>query len=193
MRRINITEWDEDDGQRVQRLIGWFDADRARRFVERREAYDGANLAGVHLRDQNRGQVLWLTASGRWIVQQWSRWQGEEEDTWRYVDEGDAYDWLMVNGDDDAVTELFGAPQPERGPGRPAIGPLVHIRLAPEMIAAIDEVAAVQAQVGGDEWRDMPRAELIRRLLMWALHGDASGYDPAQVWRERRESGRLGS
>lgn len=75
-----------------------------------------------------------------------------------------------------------------RGPGRPAIGDKVEVRLPPAMLDAIDAVARVNGE-HDEEWAEMPRAEVIRRLLLRALYADAAGSDPAQMWRERRELG----
>lgn len=139
MTRINITTDAEDDfGNPATRLVGWFDIAKAEEFKEDREAYDGANLAGVHLRDQNAGQVLYLTAGGRWVLHGWSAWQGTV-DTWEFIGADAARDWLLINGDDEAIERIFGAPvEPERGPGRPEIGPMVEVRMPADMIAYLD-------------------------------------------------------
>lgn len=60
------------------------------------------------------------------------------------------------------------------------------LRLPKALLDAIDGVAAVNGE-HDEEWASMPRAEVIRRLLLRALHGDEFGTDPAQLWREKRE------
>ena len=164
MSRINITEQTDTEYGFGRRVVGWFDLESAEEFAERRHAFDGANLAGIHLRDQNRGQILYRTAGGRWVLQQWSRWQ-RETDVWRFVTDDEARDWLIINEEEDETLErLFGEkPEPERGPGRPVVGPQVKANLPPELTARIDEIA---------ERDDVPRAEVIRRLLERGLESD---------------------
>ena len=158
MDRINVTVRDEETG--AQRLVGWFDADVAEKFVEARKVFDGANLAGVHLRDQNRGQVLWLTKSGRWVLQQWSRWQGES-DAWQFIGVDQAREWLALNGDDDVIERVFGEPlPPESGPGRPEIGRMVNVRMPKALIDAIDAEA---------DRHSVSRAEAVRQFLVLGL------------------------
>jgi len=158
MNRINVTER-TDDGSR--RLIGWFDAEAAEVFAERREAFDGANLAGVHMRDQDGGQRLYLTRGGRWVLEQWSRWQGEA-DTYHYVGADAAREWLQINGDEEVIERLFGEPvPPESGPGRPEIGPVVTIRLPQDLIDRLDAEA---------DRCDASRAEIIRTMLWQQLY-----------------------
>jgi hypothetical protein len=162
MQRITITSWCEDEyGDPRQKVVGWFDADVAEKFAERREAFDGANLAGVHLRDQNRGQTLYHTKGDRWVLLQWSCWKGEADD-WQYIGVADAQEWLILNGEsDETMQRLFGAPpEPERGPGRPEIGPTIDVRMPQEMIARVDDFAS---KVG------LSRAETIRQMIARAL------------------------
>jgi hypothetical protein len=159
MNRINVFA-EQDDYDATLKLVGWFDRDAAEKFAERKAAFDGANLAGVHLRDQNAGQVLYHTAGGRWVLHEWSAWQGTE-DQWSFIGVDDAREWLLINGDDDAIEFLFGAPvEPERGPGQPPIGPEVRAKMPPELIARIDAEA---------EREGVTRSEAIRRLLGRAL------------------------
>lgn len=64
-------------------------------------------------------------------------------ESWRYISEAEAAEWLIVNGEDDeTMRSLFGtAPEHERGPGRPEIGPAILVRMPPEMIARLEEEA----------------------------------------------------
>lgn len=157
MTRINITEMTDDYGNPRRRVVGWFNPESAEKFTEKRHAFDDANLAGVHLRDQNRGQVLYHTAGGRWVLMQWSRWQGES-DVWTFVSDEQAREWLIANEEDDETIErLFGERvEPERGPGRPEIGPPTPIRLPEEMIGRLDEIASQ---------RGTSRAAVIRDII----------------------------
>jgi len=53
-----------------------------------------------------------------------------------------------------------------RGPGRPAIGPDVHLNMPPELIDRIDDEAAA---------RGLSRAEMIRVMTLYALSCTPSG------------------
>lgn len=168
MDRITITTMSTDEhGIPGRKVVGWFDAAAAERFAETRHAFDGANLAGVHLRSQNAGQVLYCTAGGRWVLQQWSKWQGHV-DTWEYIGVTDAYDWLVLNEEaDETIARLFGAPpEPERGPGRPEIGRKIEVRLPDDLIAALDAMATEDRAT---------RAEIIRTLLWQQLYSGRTG------------------
>lgn len=163
MQRITITTMSEDEyGSQRRKVVGWFDAEAAEKFPERKQAFDGANLAGVHLRDQNRGQVLYRTAGDRWVLMGWSAWQGEV-DTWEYIGVADAREWLLVNeADDETLERLFGAPpEPERGPGRPEIGRKIEVRIPDDMIVAID----TEQRISGSP----SRGATIRALLVRGL------------------------
>lgn len=152
MARINITEWDEDE-QRT-RLVGWFETGSARAFAGRTE-WDGNNMADVHV-GANRGQVLYCTKAGRWVLHNWSAWQNEHDD-YQFVTDERAQEWLLRNEDDEAVEELFGELAEEAGPGRgrPEIGKATSLRFPPELRARIEKAA-----LPGEAF-----AATVRRLL----------------------------
>lgn len=112
----------------------------------------------VNTRDQNRGQGMYLTAGGRWVLRSWTNWQGET-DTYTYTTDADARDWLAYNGYDNAATKYFGAIAEERGPGRPEVGNVINVRLG-------DLLDAVDAYATGN---GVTRAEAVRRLIATAL------------------------
>jgi hypothetical protein len=166
--RTTITRMSEDEyGQPRRKVVGWFDLDAAEKFAERTQAFDGANLAGVHLRNQNAGQVLYRTAGDRWVLMNWSRWQGSV-DTWEYIGVADAREWLIVNEESDETLErLFGAPpEPERGPGRPEIGSKVEVRMPDEWIDRLDQYALERGE---------SRARTIRRAVIHLLAATPQG------------------
>jgi len=154
MSRINIYSVDEYDGPVLE---GWFDPDKAL-LIEGRREWDGNNHVCVHLRSDARGQNLYRTAGGRWVLETWSRWQNEEA-RHEFVSDEQARQWLLINGSDDVVEEYFGEIEEERGPGRPEIGPVTTIRLGEELTARVDA-----ARRDGES-----RAAAIRRLLEAAL------------------------
>ena len=63
----------------------------------------------------------------------------------------------MLNGHDDVIERLFGAPpEPERGPGRPEIGKAIDVRLPTEQLAYITAWA---------KEADISRAEVLRIIV----------------------------
>ena len=164
MTRINVySQPDKDDYSAKAELIGWFSADKATYFKEERHVFDGTNLAGVHLGDRNRGQGLYRTAQGRWVLEHWSDWQGETT-RYEFVTDADAKDWLIVNEEGtETLEKYFGEIEEERGPGRPEIGGAVHVRLG-ELVQGVDAYA---------KRHEMSRADAIRSLIEDALDGRA--------------------
>lgn len=164
MTRIYVTEIDTDsadyyadipDREQPRRRAGFFTEESATYWHGNKNVFDGANLADVNTRDQNRGQGLYRTKQGRWVLRQWSNWQGEV-DTFDYISEQVARDWLLFNDYTDAHRDHFGEPEEERGPGRPEIGARVTLNLGPALLDRVDKYAAHEG---------MTRAGTIRALL----------------------------
>lgn len=149
---IVVTERDQRTGE--NRVVGKFDAARAVKVTGRRE-WDGNNMADVHV-GANRGQILYRTASGRYVLETWSAWQNEET-TYRFISADEARDWLILDGEDDLVEQWFGE-QEETGPGRPEIGNEVKVSLG-DLLPRVDA-----ARRDGES-----RSAAIRRLLESAL------------------------
>jgi hypothetical protein len=168
MARINIIEYDEAE-ERV-RLIGWFDPRAAEKFAGRTE-WNGHNQVSVHAGEHNH-EDIYHTAGGRWVRNWYSDWQGSP-DAYEFITPERAQEWLILNNDDEAVERLFGEPEPERGPGRPAVGPMVNVRMDDEMIARLDEEAATRGE---------SRAATIRRMLIYGLASTSRiGADPTNT------------
>ena len=73
----------------------WFDADKAREFEEASYYYNGNHISRA-TGSQTEHQTLYLTASGRWVLNEWSQWQGKLE-TYEAISLEDAILWLMRN------------------------------------------------------------------------------------------------
>lgn len=142
-------------------FIGWFDRAKAEEFGEATR-WDGSNHVSLATGSQWDHEILYRTAGGRWVLHRWSQWQGRPE-SYRFVSDAKAREWLLLNEQDEAAERYFGEIEEERGPGRPEIGPAVMIRLPEEMIAQLDEMA---------QRVEVSRAEIVRRMLAEAL-GDA--------------------
>src|SRR5712664_2695568 len=111
-------------------VAGWFDYSKARAWQDRDYNGNGSHGPG-------RGEGVVLTAGGKRVGQRWTSWQNEDY-THAYITAAEARDWLIANGEDVAVTDLFGElPEEEdRRPGRPAIGEAVRQLVAAGLVAA---------------------------------------------------------
>lgn len=140
--RINIRD-------ETNAVVGWFDIDAARRVGTDMDR-NGNGSEG-----NGRGQAIWRTKSGRWVLQHWTNWD-YQRGRFEYIDADQAREWLLRNGDDEAVAEFFGPLAVEdRRPGRPEIGGAVHVRLGGQL-AAVDAYAANHG---------VTRAQAVRRLV----------------------------
>ncbi|MEW2266935.1 hypothetical protein [Streptomyces sp. NPDC047868] len=161
MTRINVyaqpeTEWGEPT------LAGWFNDDSATLYKEDTR-WDGSNHVSVNSVGPHGHQALYRTSGGRWVLNNWSDWQGSQ-DRYEFVSDTTAKDWLIRNDEDDAVAQWFGELEEEAGPnlgGRPPVGPKWEVRLDDETRAR------VEALVG-----DRKRADMLRDLIVAGL--DAS-------------------
>lgn len=166
MTRIYVTEPDTDSdaydewdhpAQGPQRRAGFFTLESARYWRGRTE-WDSNNHVDVNTRDYATSHHLYLTAQGRWVLNVYSKWPGVAE-TYSYIADDEARDWLVFNDCDDDAQMFFGEVEQERGPGRPEIGVAVSLRLG-DALPLLDEYAAANK---------LSRAEANRRLIHKAL------------------------
>lgn len=152
--RINVYTYphpDDYDSEGPQ-LAGWFDWSKADRWSD--SDYNGNGSGGP-----GRGQAVIRTAKGRWVLEQWTAWQNES-DTYEYIPDERAQEWLLRHNEDAAVAEHFGAIEEERGPGRPEIGGRITTAIGDDLLVQLDEWAVAHG---------VSRAETIRHLLSSAL------------------------
>lgn len=160
MARIMLTEYDDALGKPI--VIGWFDPAKSTRFDQGQRS-DGRNLLGTVTGSQWVDESLYRTASGRWVLNIDRTKINYGPDTYRFLTDDEARDWLIRSEiNDDALVEHFGDVPDESGPrpGRPAIGGQIKVSMAPDMLAQID-AAATTAGVTRSEW--------IRRACAAAL------------------------
>ena len=74
----------------------WFDLDTAEAFDEATR-WDGNNHISLVTGSQWDHECLYRTASGRWVLNHWSQWQGSSE-SWTEVSNSEAATWLVTNG-----------------------------------------------------------------------------------------------
>lgn len=155
--RINVYKLlDNGYGEHERVFDGWFDLSRAERWSDQDHNGNGSGGPG-------RGVAVYRTAQGRWVMEEWTNWQGEE-DLCYFIEADKAREWLLANNFDEAVEEHFGEIEEERGPGRPAIGDQVQVRMSDDLKERLDEWAGE---------RNISRAEAVRRILSEALGLDA--------------------
>lgn len=157
MARINVYDYGNPEAYDYEgfTLAGWFNPDSSKQYKEDTE-WDGNNHVSVNPVGQYGHQMLYRTKGGRWVLNFWSQYQGVAE-TYEFIDDEKAKDWLIRNDHDDAVKEHFGELEEESGPnlgGRPSIGPKVDVRLPQETLDRIDAFKGT---------RD--RADALRQLI----------------------------
>jgi hypothetical protein len=151
--RTNILASVDDPGD-VRGVVGWFDYDKIK------GRWSDADHDGNGSRGTGRGTAVILTGGGKWVHEDWTRWQGEAT-TWTYTTPEKARDWLLRNNEDATVTEHFGEipGEEDRRPGRPEIGGRITTALGGEL-ARVDAYA---------ELHEITRAEAVRRLVSAGL------------------------
>ena len=81
----------------------WFDKETADVFVEASD-WDGSNNISKATRSQTEHEQLYRTASGKWVLNWWSQWQGTTE-TYREIDDDQAAKWLAINDHESEIVE----------------------------------------------------------------------------------------
>jgi hypothetical protein len=84
--------------------LAWFDESKAIK-VEEDFTFDGRNQISKATGGQWDHEALFLTASGKWVLNAWSNWQGSN-DTYRFVSDAKAYAWIMVNASPSEIESL---------------------------------------------------------------------------------------
>lgn len=159
MSRVNVYAKADEYGYEEPELLGWFDPEKAQQFDEDTD-WDGSNHISVATGSQFDHQCLYRTAAGRWVLRNWSQWQGSLP-SWEFLADTDAREWLLKNKRGEAVERYFGEIEEEKGPGRPGVGGAVHVRLG-DLLPRIDAYAAKH---------EISRAEAVRRLAETGLAG----------------------
>lgn len=157
MSRVNVYAKADEYGYEKPELLGWFDPAKAEEFDEDTD-WDGSNHISVATGSQFAHQSLYRTAKGRWVLHEWSQWQGSMP-SWEFLGDNEAREWLLKNKRDEAVERFFGEIEEEKGPGRPSVGGAVHVRLG-DLLPSIDAYAAKHG---------ISRAEAIRQLVEAAI------------------------
>jgi len=96
MSRVALT-----DGSNV-----WFETKSAVLFKEDTR-WNGQNHISVPTGSQWEHEWLYYTKSGKWVLHEYSQWQGSLE-RYAQINESEAIDWLVLNNtiEDEAFTKL---------------------------------------------------------------------------------------
>ena len=73
----------------------WYDADKAMKFEEACY-HDGSNWISLATSSQTEHERLYRTKSGKWVLKEWSQWQGRLE-TYKAISQEEAILWLLRN------------------------------------------------------------------------------------------------
>jgi hypothetical protein len=162
MARINIYEQIDYDTEYMRRdetpaLLGHFDPDKAERF-EQGSRWDGSNTVGVITHSQWTDEYLYRTRGGRWVLNRDAHRDHNGPDTYTFVTDEQAHDWLLRSECNDEAVKRFFGPVPEeedRRPGRPPIGDPINVRLGDGLLSHVDEFAKRMGVSRADAIRDL--------------------------------------
>jgi len=147
MSRVNVykTYYDDlddyTDSETTEVLAGWFDPTKAEVF-EQDKRWDGNNMVGVITGSQWIDEYLYRTKGGRWVLNHDAHRYRGGPDTYQFLTDAQAKDWLLRSEcNDDAVERFFGEIEEEHGPGRPGIGEQVCFTIPADDLAEIDAIA----------------------------------------------------
>lgn len=73
----------------------WFESEKAQHWKEDAR-FNGSNYVSLATGSQWAHEALYRTASGRYILNHWSQWQGSSE-TYEEISAADAARWLSQN------------------------------------------------------------------------------------------------
>lgn len=164
MARISFTDT-------VTGKLSWFEPASAHAAISEGRNWDGNNWRGACSGLQTNQAVLYLTKGGRWIENVDARHEFSGSDSYRFLTDDQAREWLIKAADarrdseeaEKALEQYFPDTEEESAPpqvGRPVVGPKVEVRLDPDTLAKVDARAAEEG---------VKRAEMLRRLIVASL------------------------
>ena len=96
MKRVSLTD---RSGQ-------WFDSEKAE-FYKENIYHDGRNFISMATRSQFEHETIYITKSGKFILNHWSNWQGSVE-TYEIISKDDAAEWFGKQGfQDNEIPDIF--------------------------------------------------------------------------------------
>jgi hypothetical protein len=161
MARIHIRQ---DDGR-----LAWFDDNLTTEEIVEGKRWDGNNHRGIKSGLQIGYSELIRTKGGRWVCHTDARNEYNGPETYDFMTDDQARDWLMTAGSEEAEAALlkyFGEPEEESGPdlgGRPVVGPAFSVRFPVDLLARVDAARGATA-----------RAEWLREAAEGRLAGETA-------------------
>ena len=96
MKRVSLTD---GSGQ-------WFDSEKAEIYKEN-SFHDGRNFISIATGSQFEHEAIYITKSGKFILNHWSNWQGSVE-TYEIISKDDAAEWFGKQGfQDNEIPDIF--------------------------------------------------------------------------------------
>ena len=96
MKRVSLTD---GSGQ-------WFDSEKAE-FCKENSFHDGRNFISIATGSQFEHEAIYITKSGKFILNHWSNWQGSVE-TYEIISKDDAAEWFGKQGfQDNEIPDIF--------------------------------------------------------------------------------------
>ena len=96
MKRVSLTD---GSGQ-------WFDSEKAEIYKEN-SYHDGRNFISKATGSQFEHEAIYITKSGKFILNHWSNWQGSVE-TYEIISKDDAAEWFGKQGfQDNEIPDIF--------------------------------------------------------------------------------------
>ena len=171
MNRITIYG---NDGARE----GHFDLDAATHILEESARWNGQNMIGIISGMQINRADLYRTSGGRWVEHQDHRPEFNGPDTWRFLTDDQAREWMLKSGDreaEEALEKWFADTPDEEGPkskgGRPAVGPTFPVAFPRDLLDRVDAAAKASG---------LSRAAWLRQVAAAAV-GDAEARTPKDL------------
>lgn len=158
MARVNVYLYDDEGGKT---LDGWFDPAKSEEYRED-STWNGNTFVGNEsgIDHQFGGEWLYRTPGGRWVRNRDAKNYFHGPETYEFIADADARQWLLRNDHDDAAAKHFGEIEEERGPGRPEVGKPINWRPGDALLARIDAEAARRGKSRADTLRELVVAQL---------------------------------
>jgi hypothetical protein len=156
--RVNVNHNPDDYAayeDKPQGIAGYYDSAAVKLELQEPGEWDGNNIRGVCSGLQTSREVLILTAGGRWVLHHDARSEFNGGYQVTFISAEQAQQWLMKAEFEDELEEYFPDMPEEAGPGRPAIGKPINVRLGD----ALDRVDAWATR------HDTSRADAVRQLV----------------------------
>lgn len=164
--RINVFHNPDDYAayeDKPQGIAGYYDSAAVKLELTEPSDWDGNNMRGVCSGLQTSREVLVLTAGGRWVLHHDATSEFNGGYHVNFISPEQAQQWLMKAEFEDDLDEHFPDMPDEAGPGRPAIGKPVNVRLG-DALERVDTWATRHGTSRADAVRQLVEIGLAAEL-----------------------------